>query len=102
MSKKPLRVTSTRRPKRTGNVRWKSATNWQEHLLTRDVEVTVSPRYEVTQKLDVLETMMRDLSVRIKATEDHLREVEVFPVLHQATSLAAEGGTGPGITSTAT
>ena len=54
--------------------------------LTRDVEVTVSSRNEVTQKMDVLETMMRDLSVRIKVTEDHLREAEVSHVLHQATS----------------
>ena len=48
--------------------------------------MTVSSRDEVTQKMDVLETMMRDLSIKIKATEDHLTEVEVSPVLQQATS----------------
>ena len=39
MGKKTLGVTSTRRPKRAGNVRWLSATNGQARLLTRDVEV---------------------------------------------------------------
>ena len=63
MGKKTLGVTSTRRLKRAGNIRWMSATTGQAHLLTRDVEVTVSPREEVTQKMDVLGTMMRDLTI---------------------------------------
>ena len=76
-----LGVTSTKRPKKAGNIRWTSATTGQARLLTSDVEVAVPPLDEVTQKLDVLMTMMRDLSVRIKANEDHMREVEVSPAL---------------------
>ena len=44
---------------------------------------------EVTQKIGVLMTVMRDLSIQIKATEDHLREVEVSPALSQASTLNA-------------
>ena len=51
MLKKTIGVISTRRPKRAGNVRWMSATTGQAHLLTRDIELTVSPRDEVTQKM---------------------------------------------------
>ena len=67
MGKKTHGVTSTRRPKRAGNVRWTSATTGQAHLITRDIEVTVSPRDEVTQKMEVLETMRLDLSIQIQS-----------------------------------
>ena len=90
MDKQTLGVTSIRSPKRAGNIRWASATTGQTRLLTRDVEVTISSRDEVTQKMDVLETMMRDMSVRIKAIEDHLREVGLSIVLYQATSPPAK------------
>ena len=63
-----------------------SATTGLARLLTSDVEVAVSPLDEVIQKMDVFLTMMRDLSFRIKTTEDHLMEVEVSPALHEATS----------------
>ena len=86
MSKKPLMVTFTKKCKRSGNIRWMSATMGQARLLISDVEVAVPPLNEVTQKMNVLVTMMSDLSVQIKATEDHLREVAVSPALSQATS----------------
>ena len=69
IGKKMLGVTSTKRPKKAGNIRWTSATTGQARLLTSDVEVAVPPLDEVNQ-MDVLVTMIRDLSVRIKATED--------------------------------
>ena len=75
MGKKTYGVTSTKRPKMAGNVRWTSDTTGQARLLTRDVQVAGSSWDEVTQQIDVLETMMRDLSIQIKATEDNLREV---------------------------
>ena len=64
-------------------------------VLTSDVEVSVPPLDEVTQKMDVLMTMMRDLSIRIKTTEDHLMEVEVSPALSQVTSPLARGRARP-------
>ena len=46
-----------------------SAITGQARLLTRVVEVPVSRLDEVTQKMDVFMTMMRDLSIQIKATD---------------------------------
>ena len=102
MAKKTLGVISTKRRKREGNSRLTSATMGHTQLLISDVEVAVPPLDEVTQKMDVLLTMMRDVSIRIKATEDHLREVEVSPALSQPLLPLPEGGSGRGITSTET
>ena len=63
MGKKTLGVTSTSRPKREGNIRWMSATTGQALSTQMVVEVTVPPMDEVTQKMDVLMTVMRDLSI---------------------------------------
>ena len=63
MDKKGFGVICTKKPKRAGNIRWMSATPGHAWLLTSDVEVAVPPMDEVTQKMEVLMTMMRDLSV---------------------------------------
>ena len=69
MGKKTLGVTSTKRPKSAGNFTRTSAITGLARLLTSDVEVAVSPLDEGTQKIDVLGTILRDLSIRIKVTK---------------------------------
>ena len=99
MGKKTYGVTSTKRPKRAGNINRMSDTTGHAWHLKSDADVTVSP---ATQKKDELVTMMRDLSIRIKGTEDHLRGVKVFPSLSQATAPVTRRRARPRVTSTET